>query len=165
MRLTLLLLFLNSFIFAKCIIPYEIMYALGKNERHLKRDVGYPYLISFNKTKHYKRFAKKYKRYFMDKRTIDCRNKSKCVSITKDIIVSGITNIDLGAFQTNYRYYKYPISDYFSLNQSYANACSILTKLKNDYGWSWQTIGKYHSFRKKQSLAYAKRIHDFVYKR
>jgi hypothetical protein len=140
------------------------MYALAKNERHLKKDVGYPYLICFNKKEDAKKFKHKYGFLMMDWRTLDCKNKNSCVRIAAEIIKSGIKNIDMGAFQINYLYYKYPIKDYFSLEQSYSNACDILMQLKDKYGWSWATIGKYHSFRKKRSLVYAKKIHDFIYK-
>ena len=55
MKKVVLLISLNLVVVAKsnvylydCPVEYSVMNAIAKNERHPKREVGYPYIISFN---------------------------------------------------------------------------------------------------------------------
>lgn len=164
MKITILIL-LSSLLFAKkasseCDISYNLLYSIASVEAHPKRGIGYPFLISFNKSRDSSKVRTKYKNEFIDKRSIDCGNKEKCTRIFKHVRSIGITNLDLGAFQINYNYHKIKIENYFNLSQSYKKACDILMNLKSSYGWNWNTVGKYHSFTKKRSRAYASRVYE-----
>ena len=163
MRVLIFLAVLKIVLASECEIPYEVMYAIAKTERHLKREVGYPYLISINRKKDIKKAKRVYGMLFIDNRTIDCLLKEGCIKVARDLIKMGIKNIDLGAFQINYKFYRYPLEDYFDLKKSYKRACSILTRLKNRYGWSWETIGKYHSFKKWRAWKYATEVYKNIY--
>jgi len=143
-----------------CGVPYSIMYAIASNERHIDRDIGYPYLISMN-TKRGKRFARKhYPDLMLDGRTIDCQNAQRCGDIAKKLLDAGVTNIDLGAFQINYKYHPGPLAEFFDLSKSYAKACNYVEKLARDYGWSWATVGMYHSFTPTYRNRYAKNAYN-----
>lgn len=150
--------FIPVFLFAKeCEIGYKVLYAIASVERHPKKDVGYPYLISFNKTSQSAILSKikpevKYRR--LDNRTIDCLNLQNCILIFKELKERSILNVDLGAFQINPIYHKYPDEAYFNLKGSLLIACKIVTDLKNKYGWSWESLAKYHSYEKSNNYKY-----------
>lgn len=128
-----------------CGIDYSLMELIAKAERSSKREVGYPYLISFNKGIVYEKYIQHYKYQRLDSRSIDCMNIDNCVSILNSLISQRVTNIDLGAFQLNYNSHKIPQRKYFHLESSYEKACSILEDLVSRYGYSWETIARYHS--------------------
>jgi len=136
------------------------MYAIAKNERHIKREIGYPYIISFNGTVpvELERVLTEYGIEKLDNRSFDCKSLKKCIVATTYLIDKGFKNLDLGAFQINYKYHEFDISSYFSLKESYKNACSILINNIKEYGYSLETIAGYHSFTKKHNLKYAKKI-------
>lgn len=153
--------FIPMALFAKeCEIGYRVLYAIAQVERHPKKEVGYPYLISFNKTSQTAILAKlkatmpqlRYK--FLDKRTIDCLNIQNCILIFKELQKHSINNIDLGAFQINPIYHKYPAENYFTLKSSLLIACKIVTDLKNKYGWSWESLARYHSYERNNNYKY-----------
>lgn len=150
------LLFANS---DKCNIDSSILKTIAQVERHQDKNVGYQYLISFNNGKDAK-LAKKQigKTIFLDSRTIDCKNKQLCTKITNYLINEKITNLDLGAFQINYKFHKMKIENYFSFQKSYLKACSYLTKLVKEYGYTWRTIAMYHSATPKYNYNYLKKI-------
>lgn len=145
-------------IFAKeCEVGYKVLYTIAQVEKHPKKEVGYPYLISFNKTSQTAILTNvkpqlQYKA--LDKRTIDCLSLQNCVLIAKELKKHSITNVDLGAFQINPIYHKYPIEQYFTLKSSLLIACKIVTNLKNKYGWSWKSLAKYHSYEKNNNYKY-----------
>lgn len=143
----------------ECNISYSVLYSIASVESHPDKDIGYPYLISFNSTKDARKVDDLYMHMFLDRRTLDCKNRFTCERIFKYLKSKNITNVDLGAFQINYRYHKTKIANYFILSQSYKKACDILMSLKHEYGWSWDTVGKYHSFKKKYAKPYAYRVY------
>ena len=152
---------LYSFDTGNCPIPYEIMYSIAHTERHIKRKVGYPYLISFNKKINID-ILKDFEFIKLDNRTIDCLEQDNCIKITKHLLQNNIKNLDLGGFQINIIYHnKYPISDYFNVSSSYQIACNILVDLVRKYGWSWKTIGKYHSFTEDKSQNYYQKVANY----
>ena len=146
----------------ECPIPYSVMYAIAKNEGHWKRPVGYPYIISLNGKKN----AEKAKSLlgdvlFIDRRTIDCENSKKCVTIAEKLLHYGIRNIDLGAFQINYRWHPGRLADYFDTASGYRISCGILYSIVRKDGWNWNSIGKYHAYsdkRIKERALYVKRL-------
>ena len=142
----------------ECSVDDRIMFAIAKVERHPKTPVGYPFLISINMKKD-KVKAKKIqslKKYFLDSRTLDCNSQEECVGVLHELNNHGITNLDCGAFQLNYKYWKMQrIADYFDTKKSYEKACSIVMS-HNKSNWSWENIAKYHSKTKKYNTKYKK---------
>lgn len=147
---------------AACPIPYKVMYSIAKAESHASKRPGYPYIISFNNNKDAKRVSRLFGAYFMDRRSIDCKDTATCIKIAKYLIKNNITNLDLGAFQINYRWHKYPLSDYFNLKASYNRACEIIYSEVKRYGWSWEAIGRYHSYNKIYKREYIHRVHNIL---
>jgi len=147
-----------------CSVPYETIRLVAVAERHIKRDIGYPYLISFNsKNKDIQEILKGFKYERLDSRTIDCKSESNCINITKKLISFNQVNLDLGAFQQCYRYFKYEdMSNYFSLKKSYKKTCNILEDLIKRYGYSWDTIGMYHNRKSKEKERWLKLISQKV---
>ncbi|WP_457748596.1 hypothetical protein [Sulfurimonas sp.] len=142
-----------------CKLDSSILAIIAKAERSTQRETGYSYLISFNN----KKDATKIKNelgssIFLDNRTIDCRNKKLCIDITSYLIKNKIINLDLGAFQINYKYHKMPIESYFSFKDSYYRACNIIEELIKKNGYNWQTIARYHSATPKYNYAYLKHL-------
>lgn len=145
----------------KCSISYEVMYQIAVNEYHPKRAVGYPYLISFNSKED---VVNPDGFEMLDNRTIDCKSPEMCMAITKVLIKNKITNVDLGAFQINYKHHKSEdLREFFDLNKSYAKACSFVEALVAENGWSWRTLGMYHSKTEKYNKRYVEKIQNRVY--
>lgn len=138
-----------------CTVDDRIMYSIASVERHKKTPIGYPYLISLNSKSDQKRVAKdkELKKFFLDKRTIDCQDTETCIAILDRLESNNIVNVDLGAFQLNYKYWKIPKSSYFDIKKSYSKACSIVMS-HNQNEWTWENIAKYHSKTKKYNNIY-----------
>lgn len=148
----------------QCSVGYEVMYEIARNERHPKRPVGYPFLISLNQPKN-SAVLEEYKAMFLDKRTLDCKDKETCIAITDALIKSGMKNIDLGGFQFHYSSHpEKDLSVYFDLNASYAKACRFLEALAAKHGWGWETIGRYHSATPPHNKKYYSQIIERVQK-
>ena len=132
-----------------CNLSHKILYGVAKNERHAKRDVGYPYLISFNDSedmKKVKQDLEQLKMIFLDDRTIDCKSKEICAAVTKYLIENNnIVNLDLGGFQHCYRFYKYSYENYFDLEKSYFKTCQIISNNISKYGFTWEAIARYYN--------------------
>lgn len=145
-----------------CGLDYSLMELIAKAERSTKRDVGYPYVISFNNGVIYESYLTRshYKR--LDARSIDCLGIDNCVVILNDLIRQGVVNLDLGAFQLNYLYQKLPAKQYFHLESSYEKACSIIEELVSRYGYSWHTIARYHSSTDKHNINYRKILANII---
>lgn len=147
----------------KCQISYRVLYAIAKTEGHPKKEVGYPYLISFNNSQDMKSLSKIELDYEeLDSRTIDCKNLKSCVLIFQELKKNSITNLDLGAFQINPTYHLYADTHYFKLKDSLLAACEIITKIKNKFGWSWDSLAKYHSYSKERNLQYQKYLKHYA---
>ena len=147
--------------YLRCNIDYKIMRYIAQVERSIHRDIGYPYIISFNKNIEID-IPFEYKK--LDNRSIDCLTKENCIEITNFLLNEKITNLDLGAFQLNYIWNKIAIYKYFVLNDSYMRACENIESLIDRYGYSWETIAKYHSFRKIHRDKYLKLISNVYLK-
>ena len=155
--LSLVVLTLSSSLYAECKISHKIMYGIAKVEHHAKRDVGYPYIISFNnpsELKDIKKLMTSIGLLVLDNRTIDCKNQQVCIDTTQLLINSNITNLDLGAFQINYESNKAPLYTYFDLAESYSFACHLVSEHVAKYGFSWESIANYHSKTKSLNTKY-----------
>ena len=151
---------------SKCDVDSSILKIIAEAERHHKKEIGYQYLISFNNKKDAK-LAKTQigKNVFLDSRTIDCKNKQLCKKITNFLIEQKITNLDLGAFQINYKFHKMKIEDYFLFKKSYLKACAYISKLIRNHGYNWRTIAMYHSATPKYNYRYLKKISRLTIKK
>jgi len=139
-----LLFFINySYIFA-CNVDDRIIVSIAEIEKHKDRVVGYPYLISFNNRKDIDKLNIDIRKYFIDSRTIDCQDVDTCKYILSILILNNIKNLDCGAFQINYKFWKIPVTDYFDTKKSYIKACSIIES-HNKLNWSWSNVANYHS--------------------
>jgi hypothetical protein len=140
-----------------CKVDDRIMFAIAKIEKHRTTPVGYPFLISINAKKDQKTARKipSIKKYFLDSRTLDCGSKTECVSVLEKLNQHGITNLDCGAYQINYKYWSMRKPEYFDIQKSYFKACEIVMS-HNRTKWSWENIAKYHSKTKKYNEKYKK---------
>jgi len=143
--------------FKQCKVDDRIMYAIATVERHPSLPIGYPYIISIN----FARFQKKAKRigsiskYFIDKRTLDCKNQKTCIKVLSILKKHSINNLDCGAFQINSKFWKMENKEYFDLRTSYKMACNIIMQ-HNKTKWTWKNIAKFHSGTKKYNDKYKK---------
>jgi hypothetical protein len=152
---------LPLFLYAEeCQITYKMLWSIAHNERHLKRDVGYPYLISFNKKKQRFNLKPKHLKMMLDNRTLDCKNQKQCTQIASYLIKKGVTNMDLGGFQICYYWFgkDVPLKGFFSLNDSYKFASRRTKTLTKRYGCTWQALARYHSGTKSLNTKYARRL-------
>lgn len=143
---------------ANCTATYEMLYAIASNERHKSRDVGYPYLISFNKKTDVRKLKVEDKRFMIDNRTLDCRNKANCTQIIGYLTKMGVKNMDLGPFQICYMYHKnnlYP-HQFFSLKDSFEFAKNLSNSNFKKHGCTWEALARYHSATPYHNKKYAK---------
>jgi hypothetical protein len=157
--------FIVSNLYSKeCKVPHEIMYAIASVESHEKKEIGYPYLISFNDINDYKKIS-----YILDdfkftsmrdNRTIDCLSESNCIAIADRLILNGIENIDMGAYQICYYWNKnIKLNIAFNLIKSYLFACNkVYSHIKEKNDDSISTIARYHSKTPSLNQAYAKKL-------
>lgn len=159
MRVILVLLLLSISTFAKeqCTIDKKILYSILLNES-LPQRAGYENIISFNNTNDAKRAKTVYSKYFVNARTLDCKNKKLCVGILTHLTRSNIKNLDVGAFQINYKFHKLDADKYFSYKDSYKYACEFISDLIKEHGYNWYAIASYHSKTPKYNLAYQKKL-------
>lgn len=157
-----MLLILNSFLSAStkiCKINNAVLLSVLSAEEHRGLPAGYPYIISLNRKIDQKLLKNTFlKKYFLDNRTIDCKEEKKCVAITKTLIAHGYKDLDLGAFQINYQFHKLSLKSYFNLKKSYLFACRFITLNIKKYGYNWYAIAGYHSFAPNENYKYQKNL-------
>jgi hypothetical protein len=137
-----------------CNVEKNVMHSIMKTESHPKIKAGYTYLISFNNSKEAQKVKKILPNFFLDNRTIDCKNMETCISLTKTLFKYNIKNLDLGAFQINSYYHKYNIYNYFNFDNSYNIACNYVESKIKKYGYNWYAIASYHSETPKYNYKY-----------
>lgn len=129
-----------------CKVPDKLMQAIRLTEN----ESAYPYIIRTNDTDTLKKFhtiaskhsAKKTK----DEKLVDCNDVDTCSSLTKDLVLNGITNIDLGLYQINFNSYPRRLDSYFIEQHAYRNACgAVLDKVRNAKKWNWEVLASYNS--------------------
>ncbi|AXH16404.1 hypothetical protein CP985_03405 [Malaciobacter mytili LMG 24559] len=154
---------LSSTDFSKCTVDYEVMELIAIAEKHKNKEVGYPYLISFNDSLEYSKLLKNHNFKKLDNRTLDCYSINNCTLILDNLISLGITNLDLGPYQFHYKSHKSnKLEEYFILEKSYMKACNFLEKLIKKYGNSYETLAKYHSSTEKFNKNYQNILIDIL---
>lgn len=153
-----------------CLLQHDLMFAVASTEANNNRDIGYPYLISFNDFKNKSKMLKIQKTLKgmvyekIDKRTIDCIEQENCTKILDRLLLNNIQNVDLGAFQICYKWHKLPKKDYFSLTSSYKKACSLIQEKILKHGNTWKSIAMYHSSTPKINAKYIKKLQKNIIK-
>ncbi|MCK9549283.1 hypothetical protein [Aquamicrobium sp.] len=151
----------TAMIFAQeCVIDYRLMYTIASNERHHKKPIGYPYLISFNKPSQKKVLPANIRSLMLDGRTIDCKNSNTCVQILTYLSQNGVKNLDLGAFQINYMYHgkKASLASFFNLKESYDIARDLAEIHVKKHGCTWKSLARYHSATQKYNQRYTNNL-------
>jgi len=128
----------------------------------------YPYFIRINGHDNFAR-AKKFlslQNITWKRKVLICKEKEQCVYIAKGLIKYGIKNIDIGPYQINYIYHPLKrISRYFSFKESKKICNRIIQKLGKKYGYGWETLGKYHSFKKEKNRNYYMKLYAYIYEK
>lgn len=128
-----------------CKIESNIIVSILGVEGHPKKRLGYEYLICFNNESDARTIKKFLPELFLDSRTIDCKSAAICQTLTEKLLSLGITNVDLGSFQLNLKWHRYPVDTYFDFNKSYKVACGYLEEMIAKYGYNWYAIASYNS--------------------
>jgi len=98
---------------------------------------------------------------------IKCGSTEQCTAQAQALIDGGITNLDLGPYQINYKYHPNPmLQEYFEDTSAREQANGILTKLVKSFGYSWETLGRYHHFSatdRTRNERYYRKMYAFIY--
>lgn len=98
---------------------------------------------------------------------IKCGTTQECSLQAQALIEGGITNLDLGPYQINYKYHPNPmLHEYFEDATAREHANGILTKLVKSFGYSWETLGRYHHFSasdRTRNERYYRKMYAFIY--
>lgn len=98
---------------------------------------------------------------------IRCNSTQECTAQTQALINGGITNLDLGPYQINYKYHPTPIlSEYFVDASEREHANRIMMNLVKSFGYSWETLGRYHHFSasdRTRNERYYRKMYAFIY--
>jgi hypothetical protein len=98
---------------------------------------------------------------------IKCGSTQECTTQAQALIEGGITNLDLGAYQINFKYHPNPmLHEYFEENLAREKANAILTKLVKSFGYSWETLGRYHHFSaidRTRNERYYRKMYAYIY--
>lgn len=98
---------------------------------------------------------------------IRCASINECSLQAQALIDGGITNLDLGPYQINYKYHPNPIlNEYFDDTTARERANEILTKLVKSFGYSWETLGRYHHFSatdRSRNEMYYRKMYAYIY--
>jgi hypothetical protein len=139
---------------AQAVCDPSMIDTIASVEGHPGKPPVYPYIISFNSKKEAQEIKKIISDGWLDNRTYDCDNPERCVNVAKALVEYGVQNLDLGAYQFNYNYHKFPFSDYFDNAKAEERVCEYLLALYERYGWSWETLARYHSNSPKRNALY-----------
>lgn len=102
-----------------------------------------PHVIRINATEDAQRAAAA--GFAVNGHLIRCGSTQECTIQAQALVEGGITNLDLGPYQINYKYHPNPfLHEYFEESSAREKANAILTKLVKSFGYSWETLGRYH---------------------
>ena len=137
-------------------VPPEVVEAIAEIESYKKNGRIYPYVIRINSP--YRILGLKE----VAPDVYDCKNEVLCKLVVRKLVRSGVKNVDLGAFQINYYYYKGSkerlIENAFNYYKEYRLACEIMAKLFKKYGKTLYAVGRYHSTKRDRMYRYVKKF-------
>lgn len=142
-----------------CKVPDILMETIKLTEN----EKLYPYFIRTNDSKQLEKFNSISKKFNIKKTNddyvVDCLDVHTCSSLTKELILNGITNIDLGLFQINFDSFPRRLDSYFVEKYAYQNACSaVIEKVKIAKRWDWDVLAGYHSFTPSKNKIYKEKL-------
>lgn len=124
-----------------------------------------PYVIRINAIEEAQRAAQA--GFNVNGHLIRCGTIQECSLQSQALIEGGIVNLDLGPYQINYKYHPNPmLHEYFEESTAREHANSILTKLVKNFGYSWETLGRYHHFSaadRTRNERYYRKMYAFIY--
>ncbi|HQS65943.1 MAG TPA: hypothetical protein PLM93_02000 [Sulfuricurvum sp.] len=98
---------------------------------------------------------------------IRCNSSEECSVQAQALINGGITNLDLGPYQINYKYHPNPmLHEYFVDATEREHANRIITGLVKSFGYSWETLGRYHHFcatDRTRNETYYRKMYAYIY--
>jgi hypothetical protein len=98
---------------------------------------------------------------------IRCNATEECAAQAQALINGGITNLDLGPYQINYKYHPNPmLQEYFIDASERESANQIMMGLVKSFGYSWETLGRYHHFSatdRTRNEIYYRKMYAFIY--
>lgn len=98
---------------------------------------------------------------------IRCNSTEECTAQAQALINGGITNLDLGPYQINYKYHPNPmLHEYFVDATEREHANRIITGLVKSFGYSWETLGRYHHFcatDRTRNETYYRKMYAYIY--
>jgi len=124
-----------------------------------------PYVIRINAVEEAQRAAQA--GFAVEGHLIRCGTTQECSLQAQALIEGGIVNLDLGPYQINYKYHPNPmLHEYFEDTTAREHANSILTKLVKSFGYSWETLGRYHHFSatdRTRNERYYRKMYAYIY--
>ena len=124
-----------------------------------------PYVIRINVPEDAQRAASA--GFSVEGHLIKCGSTQECSLQAQALIEGGINNLDLGPYQINYKYHPNPmLHDFFDEYPAREQANSILTKLVKSFGYSWETLGRYHHFSatdRTRNERYYRKMYAYIY--
>lgn len=98
---------------------------------------------------------------------IRCGSTEQCTAQAQALIEGGIVNLDLGPYQINYKYHPNPlIHEFFEESTAREKANAILTRLVKSFGYSWETLGRYHhapTSDAARNARYYRKMYAYIY--
>lgn len=162
-KIVLMLLFIVHILeAASCAIDRDLIKAIAFDERSLEKGPRYPYVISFNSSSDAAELrgiiSSAEIGEWINSRSFDCKTLNNCTELLSVLIENDYKNLDLGHMQFCYRFHVFELSDYFIPQRSEEKACEFLLNLSKQHGWSWKTIGRYHSSNEEKNRKYYESI-------
>lgn len=158
-------------------IPQIVLDAIEYTECEKSNGLCYPYVIRINgfdalrKAKEigYEANRGKLYRVVANKRelisaSLRFETIDESVDAVETLVKNGVTNMDLGSYQINYKWFKSDdFNIYFSDDSAREYAANILSDLIHKHGYSWETLGRYHSATPQLNQYYYKKLHKYIY--
>jgi len=124
-------------------MPDVVLDAIRNNECLKEQGVCNPNVIRINAQEDIARAVNA--GYDVQGHLIRCISVTDCTAQAQSLINGGIVNLDLGPYQINYKYHPNPmLHEYFDHDTAREHANRILTSLVKTFGYSWETLGRYH---------------------
>jgi len=139
-----------------------VLDAIKYNECDIINERCHPFTIRLN-TKNGRKKATKLG-FDVDRGLVRFKYSDEAVSAAKLLIEAGVKNMDMGAYQINYRFH--PSNDldiYFDEARARDFASKILSALTEQHGYSWETLGRYHSGTADLNREYYLKLHQYIY--